>query len=92
MGIDRGVVRPVQAGSEVFDLTPEQKRNKEGRERYLKRYQRRLSKQRTGSSRRYKTKKKIADCHQKIANIRKDFCHKTSRKIVDKAKTTVPGP
>jgi putative transposase len=36
-----------------------------------------------GSNRRYKTKKKIAGCHKKIANIRKDFCHKTSRKIVD---------
>lgn len=83
VGIDRGVVRPVQAGAEVFDFTPEQKKNKAGRERYLKRYQRRLAKQKKGSDRRYKTKKKIAGCHQKIANIRKDFCHKTSRKIVD---------
>lgn len=89
VGIDRGVVRPVQAGSEVFDLTPEQKRNKEGREQYLKRYQRRLSRQRKGSNRRYKTKKKITDCHQKVANIRKDFCHKTSRKIVDKAENKI---
>jgi putative transposase len=83
VGIDRGVVRPVQAGTEVFDLTPEQKKSKLGRERYLKRYQRRLSKQKKGSKRRYQTKKKISRCHQKIANIRKDFCHKTSRKIVD---------
>ena len=83
VGIDRGVVRPVQAGAEVFDLTLEQKKNKAGRERYLKRYQRRLAKQKKGSNRRYKTKKKIAGCHQKIAYIRKDFCHKTSRKIVD---------
>jgi putative transposase len=83
VGIDRGVVRPVQAGAEVFDLTQEQKKNKAGRERYLKRYQRRLAKQKKGSNRRYKTKKEIAGCHQKKANIRKDFCHKTSRKIVD---------
>jgi len=83
VGIDRGVVRPVQAGADVFDLTPEQKKNKVGRERYLKRYQRRLAKQKKGSKRRHQTKQKIARCHQKIANIRKDFCHKTSRKIVD---------
>lgn len=89
VGIDRGVVRPVQAGAEVFDLSPEQKKNKAGRERHLKRYQRRLSKQKKGSNRRYKTKKKIASCHQKIANIRKDFCHKTSRKIVDSPKNKI---
>lgn len=89
VGLDRGVVRPVQAGAEIFDLTPEQKRNKAGRERYLKRYQRRLSKQKKGSNRRNKTKKKIADCHKKIANIRKDFCHKTSRKIVDNPQNKV---
>jgi len=83
VGIDRGVVRPVQAGGEVFDLTLGQKKNKLGRERYLKRYQRRLAKQKKGSKRRYKTKQKISRCHQKISNIRKDFSHKTSRKIVD---------
>ena len=45
IGIDRGVVRPVQAGKECFDFTPEQKRNKREKEKYLKRLQRRLSKQ-----------------------------------------------
>ena len=89
VGLDRGVVRPVQAGAEVFDLTPEQKKNKVGRERYLKRYQRRLAKQKKGSNRRYKTKKKIADGHKKIANIRKDFCHKTSKEIVDNPKNKI---
>lgn len=83
VGLDRGVVRPVQAGVKAFDLSLEQKQNKRGREWYLKRYQRRLAKQKKGSNRRYKTKKKIADCHKKIANIRKDFCHQTSRDIVD---------
>jgi len=33
VGLDLGVVRPVQAGAEVFDLTSEQKKNKAGRER-----------------------------------------------------------
>ena len=83
VGIDRGVVRPVQAGGDVFDLTSVQKKNKRDKEQYLKRYQRRLAKQKRGSKQRYKTRQKIARCHQKIANIRKDFCHKTSRIIVD---------
>jgi putative transposase len=83
VGIDRGVVRPVQAGDDVFDFTPEQKKKKIGKESYLKRYQRRLAKQQNGSSRRAQTKKKIARCHKKLANIRKDFCHETSRSIVN---------
>ena len=89
VGLDRGVVRPVQAGSEFFDFTSEQKRKKVGRERYLKRCQRRLAKQKKGSNRRYKTKKKISDRHQKIANTRKDFCHKVSKKIVDNTNNKV---
>jgi len=75
MGIDRGVVRPVQAGEEVFDLTPGQKKNKSGKEKYLKRLQHRLSKQQKGSRRRGRTQKKIGRVHDQIANIRKDFCH-----------------
>lgn len=84
MGIDRGVVRPVQAGEEVFDLTPGQKKNKSGKEKYLKRLQHQLSKQQKGSRRRGRTKKKIGRVHDQIANIRKDFCHQTSRKLIDK--------
>ena len=82
IGIDRGITRPVQAGNEVFDLTEEQKKKKKGKEKYLKKCQKRLSKQKKGSKRREKTKRKIARSHEKISNIRKDFCHKTSRAIV----------
>lgn len=89
VGIDRGVIRPVQAGNEVFDLTLPQKRKKKKKEAYLKRCQRRLSRQKKGSKRRCKTKHKISRAHEKIANIRKDFCHKTSRKIVDNPQTKV---
>lgn len=89
IGIDRGVVRPVQAGNDVFDLTSNQKRNKKKQEAYLKFYQRRLARQKKGSKRRFKTKQKISRAHEKIANIRKDFCHKTSRSIVDKPQTKI---
>lgn len=89
MGIDRGVVRPIQAGSEYFDLTPEQEKNKKGKEKYLKRLQTQLSRQRKGSNRRRRTKNKIGRVHEKIANIRKDFCHQTSRKLIDKPETKI---
>jgi len=89
IGIDRGVVRPVQAGHLVFDFSPEQKKNKSCKENYLKRYQRQLARQKSGSKRRSRTKKKIFKCHQKIARIRKDFCHKTSQAIVSKPENKI---
>jgi len=84
MGIDRGIARPVQAGEAYFDFTPGQKKNKSGKEKYLKRLQCRLSKQKKGSKRRERTKNKIARCHEKVSDIRRDFCHQTSRAMVDK--------
>jgi putative transposase len=84
LGIDRGVKNPVQAGDECYDFSPEQKSKKRAKEKYIKRYQKRLSRQTKGSKRRAITKHKLSCAHEKIANIRKDFCHKTSRSIVDK--------
>lgn len=89
VGVDRGVVRPVQAGADVFDFTPEQKRKKQVKEKALQRYQRRMARQKKGSQRRNKTKNKIGKNHRKIANIRKDFCHKVSHSIVGKKETKV---
>ena len=86
IGIDRGIARPVQAGSSVFDFTDSQKRSKSRKERYLKKYQRRLSRQKKGSKRRERTKTKIAKSHQKISAIRKDFCHKTTSSLVKSSK------
>jgi putative transposase len=83
IGIDRGVVRPVQAGCRTFDFSNEQKRKKKSKERFIRRCQRRLSQQQKRSKRRNKNKKLISRAHEKIGNIRKDFCHKTSRSIVD---------
>ena len=89
IGIDRGVARPVQAGDKVFDFSEDQKKKKKIKERHIRRSQKRLFKQKKGSKRRQKTKKRISRAHKKIANIRKDFCHKTSREIIDDDKTKV---
>jgi len=83
VGVDRGVARPVQVGKTAFDFTPEQKKKKLSKEKYIERYQRKLSKQEKGSNQSKKTKLKISKSYKKVANIRRDFCHQTSRKVVD---------
>jgi len=48
----------------------------------LAKLQRCLSKKKRGSKNRQKTRKKVAKCHARIANIRKDFLHKLSTDYV----------
>lgn len=83
IGVDRGVAIPVHTGEKTYDFTCNQQKNRDKRKRYIKKLQRRLSRQNKGSNRRQKTKNRIARQHSKVANIRQDFCHKTSRKMVD---------
>lgn len=52
-------------------------------EKRLKREQRRLSLMQKGSSNRNKQRIKVAVLHEKVANQRKDFLHKLSRKIAN---------
>ena len=49
----------------------------------LAREQRKLAKCTKGSNNRRKQKIKVAKVHEKVANCRKDFLHKESRKLVD---------
>ncbi|MGV8085591.1 MAG: RNA-guided endonuclease InsQ/TnpB family protein, partial [Candidatus Bilamarchaeum sp.] len=46
-------------------------------------FQRRFSKKKKGSSNRLKAKRKVAILHEKIANQRRDFLHKTSKSLVN---------
>ena len=50
----------------------------------MKKWQRRLTRQKLGSKRRAKVKHKIARSHGIIANVRRDFAHQTSRTLVGK--------
>lgn len=52
-------------------------------ERNLKRKQQKLSRQQKGSNTRKKSKRLVALVHQRIANTRKDFLHKLSRRLVN---------
>lgn len=83
IGIDRGVARPIQAGENVYRLTDGQAKNKQTHEQYVKRLQRRLSRQQKGSNRYHRTRNRLASRHRKIAHIRHDFCHQVSRQLVD---------
>ena len=78
-----------QTSKTSYELAPHEQANKLRTEAYLKRYQRRLAKQMKGSNRRAKTKLKIGRCHQKIRNIRENFCHQTSHAIVSRPETQV---
>lgn len=84
IGIDRGVIVPVQVGDQSFKITPAQAKKKAKAEKYIKSLQRKLARQvHKSSHRRNKTKHRIAKHYAKCANIRKDFCHKTSHALVN---------
>ena len=51
-------------------------------EKKLTKLQRQLAHKEKGSSNYYKQKRKIAQCHEKITNTRKDYLHKVSHKII----------
>lgn len=52
-------------------------------EKRLKREQRKLSHMQKGSKNRDKQRRKVAILHEKVANQRKDFLHKQSKKIAN---------
>jgi len=80
VGIDVGLkFFAVTSDGEVFDNP----RHLLKSEKRLKRLQRRLSKRKKGSSGREKMRKLLAFQHEKVANQRKDFHHKTSRYLID---------
>ena len=91
IGIDRGVVRPVQSSysDTFFDFSKGEKKNKDQLELQVRRFQKKLSRQKKGSNRRHRTKIRLSDRHGRMANIRENFCHQTSRKIVDREETQV---
>lgn len=87
--LDRGVARPVQTHDATYTVDNTALRKQRGREKYLKRCQRKLARQKKGSNRRKQTLARVAKIHQKTASVRDDFLHKTSRAVVDSAKVIV---
>lgn len=58
-------------------------------EKHLKKFQEALSRKKRGSHRRKKAVRLVARAHRKVANQRKDFLHKQSRKLVNTYGTIV---
>lgn len=58
-------------------------------EKKLAKLQRQLAHKEKGSSNYYKTKKKIALCHEKITNIRKDHLHRITHEIISENQVIV---
>ena len=58
-------------------------------EKRLARLQRQLAHKKRGSNNYYKQKKKVALCHEKITNTRKDYLHKISHEIVSENQVIV---
>ena len=84
LGVDMNV-RQVATSDGNFYFLPDLKK-KEARR---KRYQRRMSRQIKESNRQKDTKKKLAKVSRKIANIRKNWIHQTTREIAEKCGTIV---
>ena len=84
LGVDMNV-RQIATSDGHFYFLPDLKK-KEARR---KRYQRRMARQVKGSNRRKDTKKKLAKVSRKVANIRKDWIHQTTREIAEKCGTVV---
>lgn len=80
VGIDVGLTHfaITSDGSKFDNLKPFRKREKN-----LKRKQQKLSPKKKGSNRRTKARRIVARVHERIANTRKDFQHKLSRKLVN---------
>ena len=84
LGVDMNV-RQVATSDGYFYFLPDL-RKKEARR---KRYQRRMARQVKGSNRRKNTKKKLAKMSRKIANIRKNWIHQTTKEIAEKCGTVI---
>ena len=82
VGIDRGVVIPLHTGLEKFDFSKSQKKHQKEEQYKILRLQKHLSRQKKGSNHRVKTKEKLGRAHERTANIRKEFAHQSSHKIV----------
>jgi len=79
IGIDFGIKSFITTSDNVTIDSPRFLRKSEKR---LKRLQRSVSRKQKGSNSRNKAVRRLAIQHEKVSNQRRDFLHKTSRKLV----------
>lgn len=63
--------------------------HKERRLKKLRKVQRQLARKTKGSKRRERARKKVAKVHAKISDVRQDFLHKLSTRIIRENQTIV---
>lgn len=86
IGVDVGLTHfAITSDGSKFD-NPKPLKN---REKNLKRKQQKLSRKQKGSKRRAKARRIVARVQERIANTRKDFQHKLSRKLVNENQVIV---
>lgn len=88
VGIDLGLTHfAITSDGSKFDNPRVLKKHS----RNLKRKQQKLSRKQKDSNRRKKARRLVARVHERIANTRKDFLHKLSRKLVNENQVIVAG-
>jgi putative transposase len=86
VGIDLGIsALATCSNGEVFENI----RPHRGLQRRLRLLQKAVSRKEKGSKNREKARRRLAKCHQKVADIRNDHLHKVSRSIVDENQVIV---
>ena len=84
LGMDRGVKIPLATSDgSVHDFSGIQKERLAKKDARKKRYQRQMARRIKGSGRFKQSVAKSARCQVYAANVRHDFAHKASRKLVD---------
>ena len=86
IGLDLGIKNLcITSGGEKYENPKTIKKY----EKKLAKLQRRLAHKEKGGSNYYKQKKRIALCHEKITNTRKDYLHKVSNEIISENQVIV---
>jgi putative transposase len=84
LGVDRGVkIQSACSDGTLHSFTVTQQEQLKRKMLRKRRFQRKLARQQMGSQNRNKTKQKLSKISAKIANIRKNFNHHVSKKIVN---------
>jgi putative transposase len=81
VGIDLGITHFAALSNGEFIESPRYYRKAEKR---LKKLQEALSRKKRGSHRRKKAVQAVAKAHRKVRNLRRDFAHQASRKLVNR--------
>ena len=86
LGMDRGVVVPLATSTgDRHDFSDIQKKRLFQKDLRKKRYQRQMARRKKGSGHWKRSVGDVSRCSAYSANVREDFAHKASRKLVDSA-------